>query len=138
VVEFCTLGLLLLLPVLYLVVALGRIEAASFAVDGAAREAARAFVTAPGEVIGRARALAAVRTGLLDQGFEVAPEDVLTIGCGTPPCLRPGGVVVARVQVEVVLPGVPAGVDQVVATRVTVRSEQVMSVDAFRPRRLRP
>ena len=40
VVEFCSLGLLLMLPLIYLVVAMGRIEAASFAADGSAREAA--------------------------------------------------------------------------------------------------
>ena len=137
VVEFSTLGLVLLLPLIYLVVALGRIEAASFAVDGAAREAARAFVTAPGESVGRGRALAAVRLGLLDQGFDVAPDQALTIDCDRSGCLRPGAVVAARVQLEVVLPGVPAGLDRLLPTRVTVRSEQVLVVDAFRPRRVR-
>lgn len=138
VVEFSTLGLLLLLPLLYLVVVLGRIEAASFAVDGAAREAARALVTAPRESTGRARALSAVELGLADQGFDVPGEDVLSIECSQPDCLRPGGLVVATVELEVTLPGIPGAVDRLVPTRVTVRSQQVLAVDAFRSRRSRP
>ena len=138
VVEFCTVGVLLLLPLLYLVVTLGRIEAASFAVDGAAREAARALVTAPREPAGRSRALAAVELGLADQGFDVAAADVLTIDCSQPDCLQPGGLVQATVELEVTLPGIPASFDAVVPTRVTVRSQQVLAVDAFRSRRPRP
>ena len=138
VVEFSTLGLLLLLPLLYLVVALSRIEAASFAVDGAAREAARALVTAPRESVGQARAAAAVELGLADQGFDVPAADVLTVRCSRPGCLQPGGLVVAAVELEVTLPGVPGGLDRLLPTRVTVRSEQVLAVDAFRSRRPRP
>lgn len=138
VVEFSTLGLLLLLPLLYLVVTLGRIEAASFAVDGAAREAARALVTAPRESVGRARALSAVELGLADQGFDVPGADALTIDCSQPACLQPGGLVVATVELDVALPGIPGAVDRLVPTRVTVRSQQTLTVDAFRSRRSRP
>ena len=137
-VEFCSLGLLLMLPLIYLVVAMGRIEAASFAADGSAREAARALVTARNEAAGRARAAAAVRLGLLDQGFDVPVDDALVISCSKTPCLSPGGEVITRVAVPVVLPGVPAIVDRVVPVRVTVRSEQVAMVDAFRARGARP
>jgi Flp pilus assembly protein TadG len=138
VVEFSTVGVLLLLPLLYLVVVLGRIEAASFAVDGAAREAARALVTAPREAVGRSRAQSAVALGLADQGFDASAGDVLAIECSQPDCLAPGSLVMATVELEVTLPGVPAVVDRVVPTRVTVRSQQVLSVDAFRSRRPRP
>jgi hypothetical protein len=132
-VEFLTVGLLLMLPLVYLVLTLARIEAASFAVDGSAREAARALVTANTEEEGRRRAADAVRLGLLDQGFDVPTDDVLSIECSGQPCLLPGGLVVARVQVQVVLPGVPALLDRVLPTRVTVRAQQVLAVDAFRP-----
>lgn len=134
VVEFCTLGVLLMLPVVYLVVAMGRIEAASFAADGSAREAARAFISARTEAAGRARAAAAVRLGLLDQGFGVPAEEALVIACSKTPCLSPRGEVTVRVAVHVVLPGIPALVDRFVPVEVTVRSEQVDMVDAFRPR----
>jgi hypothetical protein len=132
VVEFVTLGMLLLIPVVYLVLTLGRIQAAAYAVDGAAREAGRAFVAANDERTGRARAHTAVRLGLLDQGFDVNPAQAATIECRQSPCLSPEGRVVVQVSVDVVLPGVPGFVDRLVATHVTVRSTQTAAVDAFR------
>jgi Flp pilus assembly protein TadG len=131
VVEFVTLGMLLLVPLVYLVVTLGRIQAASFAVDGAAREAARVLVTAPDEATGRARALAAIRLGLLDQGFAADPARVLAISCPATGCLTPQGQVAVEVTYQVTLPGVPAFVDAVVPVRVTVRARQLVVVDAF-------
>lgn len=133
VVEFVTLGVLLLLPVVYLVLALGRVQAATFAADGAAREAARAFVAADNEPEGQSRASAAVRLGLLDQGFDVDPTRALTLHCSASPCLTPQARVVVRVSVDVVLPGIPGFVDSVVPTHLTVRSTQTSVVDAFRP-----
>ena len=131
-VEFVTLGVLLLIPIVYLVLTLGRIQAAAYAADGAAREAARTFVAADDEHTGRTRALAAVRLGLLDQGFDVDPARVTAINCRRTPCLTPEGAVDVSVSVEVVLPGIPGFVDRLVATHVTVRSTQTAVVDAFR------
>jgi hypothetical protein len=133
IVEFVTLGMVMLLPLIYLVFAMGRIQAATFAADGSAREAARAYVTAVSDAEGERRAVAAVRLGLLDQGFEQVPADALRLECDEAPCLTGGARVTARVQVEVVLPGVPAFLDHVVPLRVTVRSAQVATVDEFRP-----
>jgi hypothetical protein len=130
-VEFVTLGVLVLLPVVYLVVTLGRIQAASFATDGGARAAARAFVAAPDAAAASASAGAAVRLALLDQGFGAGP-DAVAVECSEQPCLTPGGRVVVRVSVDVVLPGVPAALDAIVPTHVTIRSTQVATVDAFR------
>lgn len=131
-VEFVTLGVLLLVPVVYLVLTLGRIQAAAYASDGAAREAARAFVAADDERTGWDRSLAAVRLGLLDQGFDADPARALTLECGRTPCLSPQDRVVVEVSVDVVLPGIPGFIDRVVATHVTVRSTHTATVDAFR------
>ena len=131
VVEFVTLGMLLLVPLVYLIFTLGRIQAASFAADGAAREAARAFTSAPDEATGRARALAAVRLALLDQGFSTDPASAAGISCSESPCLTPQGRVAVQVQVDVVLPGIPGFVDRFAPTHVSVRSQQVAAVDAF-------
>lgn len=133
VVEFVTLGVLILLPLVYLVLTLGRLQAGAYAVDGAAREAARAFTAAPDDVTGRARALAAVQLGLHDEGLDVDPATALTVTCSATPCLTPQGRVAAQVAVQVVLPGIPAFVDRFASTHVTVRSEQVSAVDAFAP-----
>lgn len=131
VVEFVVLGLLLLVPVVYLVVTLGRIQAASFATDGGARSAARIFVTAQDDARGGALATSAARLALLDHGF--APgTDAVAVSCSAAPCLTPQGRVVVRVSVDVVLPGVPAALDAVVPTHVTVRSTHVATVDRFR------
>jgi Flp pilus assembly protein TadG len=132
VVEFVSLGVLLLIPLVYLVLVLARVQAAAFAVDGAARAAARVLARADAEETGRARALAAVRLGLRDQGFEDDPTTASRVACSASPCLSPQGRISVQVSVRVVLPGVPAVVDQVIGTHVTVRAEQVAVVDAFR------
>ncbi len=134
VVEFLTLGVLLLVPVVYLVLTLGRIQAAAFAADGSAREAARAFVVAPDEPTGRARAAAAVQLGVLDQGFG-ADVGSLRLSCTRTPCLTPQAQVAAEVSVHVLLPWVPGPVDRVVPVHVTVRARQVAVVDAYRVQR---
>jgi hypothetical protein len=133
VVEFVTLGVLMLVPLVYLVITLGRVQAAAFAADGAARSAARAMVRADDEASGRARALAAVRLGLRDQGFDDDPATAGRVACSASPCLSPQGRVSVAVTVRVPLPGLPAVVDRVARTQVTVRAEHVAAVDAFRP-----
>ena len=132
VVEFVTLGVVLMVPLVYLVLAMGRVQAATYAADGSARAAARAFVLASTDAEARDRARAAVRLGLRDQGFDEA-EGALDLACSARPCLTPGAQVVATVSVDVVLPGVPALVDRVVPVHVTVRAAQVATIDEFRP-----
>jgi len=132
VVEFVTLGVLLLVPLVYLVLTLARVQAASFAVDGAARAAALAFTTAPDEATGRSRAVAAVRLGLRDQGFDDDPAAATQVTCSAAPCLTPQGRVSVEVTVDVVLPGVPSLVDRFAGTHVRVRSTRSATVDAFR------
>jgi hypothetical protein len=132
VVEFVTLGVLLLVPLAYLVMTLARVQAASFAVDSAARGAARAFTTAPDEATGRARVLAAVRLALRDQGFDDEPATAARLTCAASPCLTPQGRVSVEVTVDVVLPGVPSVVDRFAGTHVRVVSARTATVDAFR------
>jgi hypothetical protein len=122
---------LLLLPVMYLVVTLGRLQAAAYATDGGARAAARAFAGATDPARGEALADAAVRLALADQGL-AADSRGLRLSCTSRPCLAPGSRVTVQVSVDVVLPFVPGFVDDVVPTHVTVRSTQVAAVDAFR------
>lgn len=105
-VEFLGVALVLLVPLVYLVLVLGRMQAAAFAVDGAAREAVRAVLAAPTAHADPAvAARAAVAIALADQGF--AQDDALTLACD-PACDRPGAQVAARVDLAVDLPLVPA------------------------------
>lgn len=104
IVEFLGVALLLLVPVVYLALTLGQLQATTFAVDGAAREAARAVVGAPdAETAGR-RALAAVALALADQGVDADPETATTVTCD-PGCLEPGATVTVEVVAQAPLPG---------------------------------
>jgi hypothetical protein len=132
-VEFVAFGVLLMLPLVYLVITMGRIQAAAFAADGGAREAARAFVTADDDEAAHRRAVSAVRLALLDQGFGDPKDGELEIECERAVCLTSGSRIVTRVQVRVVLPGVPRFIDRALSTSVTVRSGQTIVVDEFRP-----
>jgi hypothetical protein len=131
-VEFLGVTLVLLVPVVYLVLVLGRVQAATFAVEGAAREAARAFGIADDADEGAVRATTAVGVALADQGFDDDPSTALRLRCSADPCLTPGAEVVATVQVLVPLPFVPAVVSDVVPLDVPVSAERVAPVDRYR------
>lgn len=132
VIEFLGVALLLLVPVVYLVLVLGRLQAGAFAVDGAAREAARAFVTADDAAVGSDRAVAAIALALDDQGLDPAhAEQSLTLTCQTAACLVPGSAVTATVQVPVDLPFVPGFLRDVVPLSVPVTAHATATVDAF-------
>ena len=60
-VEFVWLAILLIVPMLYIVLAAFDTQRSAYAASAAARSAGRAFVTAPDQATGYARARAAVR-----------------------------------------------------------------------------
>ncbi len=130
IVEFLGVSLLLLVPVVYLVLVLGRLQAATFAVDGAAREAVRAVTTADDAASASSRAAAAVDLALGDQGFDGDAADALTIGCDGE-CLDPGTSVTVVVEVSVPLPGVPGWLQGVVPLEVPVSSAATGVVDTY-------
>jgi len=132
VIEFLGLSVVLLIPLVYLVLTLGRLEAAMFATEGAAREAARTYVAADGAQEGAARAVAAVGIALRDQGFDDDPATALTLTCSEVPCLAPGSDVSALIEVRVPLPFVPSFVRDVIPLEVPVSVECVAPVDTYR------
>ncbi len=97
-VEFTWLGILLLVPLIYIVVSVFEVQRASYGVSTASRSAARAFSLAPTAAEGEARARAAVRTALQDQGLDGHHFD-LQITCA-PACLQPGSTVTVQHQDE--------------------------------------
>lgn len=131
-VEFLGVALLLLVPLVYLVLVVGRIEAASYAAEGAAREAARVAAAADNPDGATDRAVAVVGVALRDQGFDADPASALAIACSSRPCLAPGSTVTARVEVDVDLPFVPAFVRKVVPLSVPVTAERVAAVDEYK------
>ena len=130
VVEFVFLSVLLLIPLVYLVLVLGRLQAGAYAASTAAREAARTFVTASTPADAEPRAQAAAALAFADQGFE--GEGTLTLRCDGSPCLRAGGRVDVHARVDVVLPLVPSFARDVVPIVVPVEADQVVTVDRFR------
>jgi Na+-transporting methylmalonyl-CoA/oxaloacetate decarboxylase gamma subunit len=134
-VEFLGIALVLLVPLVYLVLLVGRLEAASFAVEGAARESARVAAAADTAELGRARALEATTIALADQRFDDDPSQALTLTCSSQPCLAPASEVEARVTVRVPLPFVPGFVRSVVPLSVTVSADRVAPVDVYRASR---
>jgi len=132
VVEFVFIGVLLLVPLIYLVIALARVQAAAFAVSTAAREAGRAFTTAQQDADAYPRAQAAAGVSFEDYGF--GAEAGLVISCDGAPCLRPQGRVSAQATIDVRLPLVPDFLTAAVPTSVPVTATHVAAVDRFAAR----
>jgi hypothetical protein len=129
ILEFIFLGILLLLPLTYLVLTAARLQAASFSASLAGREAGRAFVTAPTDDAGHARARAAALLAFTDFSFEEGAAVAVT--CDGSPCLRPNGSVTSTATIEVQLPLVPDFIAAHVPASVTISSTHVASVDRF-------
>jgi Flp pilus assembly protein TadG len=131
IVEFVFLGVLLLVPIVYLIIALGRIQAGALAVEQGAREAGRAFVTAPDESSAGVRARAADALAYQDQGFAPPGRDQLTIVCTASPCLSPNGRVSVKGTLTVMLPGVPRFLSRLIPLQVTLSATHVATVNEF-------
>ena len=106
--EFITVGLLLLLPVVYLVLTLAALQGASLAVEGATRQAARVFVQSGSLADAQAAAQTAIEVTLADYGLDADAAEV-QISCRPSPadCLRRQGFVTVTVSTTVPLPLVP-------------------------------
>jgi hypothetical protein len=108
IVELVWLAVLLLVPLLYVVLAVFDTQRTAYAAAVAARSASRAFVTAPDQATGYSRARLAARLAFLDQGVE-RPRFALRITCRptSGACLTPGSVVSAEVSSAAELPLMP-------------------------------
>jgi hypothetical protein len=106
--EFITAGFLLLIPLVYLVLAMAAIQGGALSVEGASRQAARVFVQAPDAAAAQARAQTAVSFALDDFGLRTVPTTV-TVSCRPNPgaCLTRRGFVTVTVTAHVPLPLVP-------------------------------
>jgi len=104
--EFIVLGVCLLLPLVYVVLAVMKVQAASFGVTEAARQAGRAFAQADTAANGSDRAHLAARLALGDQGIS-GDQAQVSINCDTGRCLSPGSSATVRVVTRISLPFVP-------------------------------
>ncbi len=107
-VEVTWLTILLLVPLVYLLLSVLQVQRASYAVTTASRAAGRAFVLAPDQATGHARALQAAAVALRDQDLALSRGGVgITCEPDPPACLQPGSVVVVSLGLDVALPLVP-------------------------------
>ena len=106
--ELITAGVLLLVPIVYLVVAVAALQGGALAVEGAARQAARVLVQSPSVAIGRERATTAVDFALDEFGVDHSGTTI-SVTCSPRPnaCLTRQGFVTVRVTASVPLPLAP-------------------------------
>ena len=106
--EFITVGLILLVPLVYLVLAVSSIQAGSLAAEGAARQMARVYVQATTPEEGLAGLDRALAVGFDDYGLASA-ESAATIACDDTAngCPSRGNSVTVTVRVRIALPLVP-------------------------------
>ena len=107
-VELTWLGVLLLIPMLWIVLSVFEVQRGAFGVSSAARAAARAYALAPDDARGRVRAEQAARQALADQGLDHAPVTV-SVACVPYPhaCHQGTSVITLRVATRVDLPLLP-------------------------------
>ena len=126
IVEFIFTSTLILIPMIYLVLAAGQLQGASYAAVGAADHAAKVYAASeqPGEAEAQARDVVA-RT-MQDFGI-AASRSTTSISCD-PACLEPGSTVSVLVVVQVPLPLLP---DEFGVSAFSVDSSATQRVDRF-------
>jgi Flp pilus assembly protein TadG len=131
-IEFSWLAILLMVPLIYVMLAVFDVQRASYGATAATRAAGRAFIIGPRDDTveqARARSFEAARMAMADQGMELSP-DQLTITCD-PACLQTGSTVTVVLNTSVPLPFIP---DALGGDRPAVRisAEHVESYGDFR------
>jgi hypothetical protein len=131
-VELTWLGLLLLIPLVYVVITIITLQRSAYGATEAARSAGRAYVLAPDVATAQARAYAAARLALADQGVALSPAD-LYIGCRPTPqsCLQPGSTVEVQIHLQVRLPLMPEFGDRSAAS-IAVQSSHIEPYGVYR------
>jgi hypothetical protein len=130
--EFITAGMLLLVPLVYLVLVLSQLEAGAFATEGAARQAARVFVQSDSVAQATGKAQTAVTFALDDYGLD-ADDAQISVSCSPRPsaCLTRQGFVTVTVTTRVVLPLVPPILNLDVPLSVPMSATATQQVSRF-------
>jgi len=131
IVEFVYLAVLLMVPLVYVLLTVFRVQGAAYAVSSAAREAGRVYATS--DVIDEAgpRALVAAQLVMRDSNLTLAEQD-LRISCSSDPCLTPGSRVNIVIAYDVSLPFLPRLFEGRAPATVQVMSRHLEVVDRYR------
>ncbi|NDL58607.1 pilus assembly protein [Phytoactinopolyspora mesophila] len=127
IVEFHLLGLLLLVPVVYILLTVLDVQRSSYGVTQAAREAGRLYVTTGDQHAARLAAEVALR----DQGLDADAVSVV-FSCSATPCYQPGAEITVVVDTDVALPLVPDVLAGSAHAHVPVSATHVAVVDRYR------
>lgn len=127
ILEFHLLGLVLLVPLIYILLAVLDVQRTSYAVTQAAREAGRLYVATGEESAARQAATVA----LDDHGVEIDTAQI-SFTCSVTPCYQPGAQVQVVVDTVVPLPFLPDILVGAVNAQVPVSATHVSVVDRFR------
>lgn len=136
-IEVVFLAVLLLIPTVYILIAVFRVQAATFAVTQAARDAGRLLDTAPTINIGLSQAREAAAVALSDQSVPsgtvlirfTVPGAPCDDGVEVPPPMPAGTDVDVCVTATISLPGVPT---VLTGSRNTVTGVYTLHVGEFR------
>ncbi|MEO7148249.1 MAG: hypothetical protein ABIW81_00800 [Terrimesophilobacter sp.] len=130
--ELITTGLILMVPLVYLVLTLATIQAGAFAVEGAARQAARVYVQSANEQEAVGGAERAIRFALADAGLSEI-EPTVDVRCAPNPnaCLTRKGTVTIAVALTVPLPFVPPVLTVAVPLGVPLQAAATEQVSRF-------
>jgi hypothetical protein len=130
--EFITVGVMLLVPTVYLVLALSTLESASFGVEGAARQATRVFVQSESEGEAESAARTAIEVTLADYGLD-AHQARVAISCRPNPadCLTRRGYVTVTITTTVPLPLMPPVLQLHLPAGIPVQSVATEQVSRF-------
>ncbi|WEG07461.1 TadE family protein [Microbacterium horticulturae] len=127
--EFILGGLILLVPLVYLVVALGIIQEQSLGVESGARHIARAVATAPDADTARQRADAVARAIADEYGIHPDRLDVAMTCRPAGECPRAGATLVVTIATRASLPLAPAvlGIDRLASVPVSASAAAKIS-----------
>ena len=128
--EFLTVGMLLLVPIVYLVLALASVQGGALAVEGAARQAARIAVQSGDLSRAEGAVDRAVRVTLADYGIDAGAASVV-IDCESAACGAPGTRVRVSVEARVQLPLVPDVLELGLVGSVPVEASATQTVSRF-------
>lgn len=128
--EFILVGLVLLVPLVYLVVSLGLIQGQSLGAEAGARHVARAVATATDASSAQQRADAVISAVVEEYGIDPAAIEV-AMSCrpAGASCPEPGATLVVTVAARVALPLVPPvlGLDQIANIPIEATAAQKVS-----------
>jgi len=137
VLEFVVLAVLLLVPLVYLMLAVLRVQGTAYGIAEATREAGRAFVSADASSDPYAQACTAATIAMRNQVTDTFDcRSRLSISCvgACSPTPAPGDTIRVEIDLPVALPMLPASVFGN-STAISLKSVHDEVVDEFRARR---